>query len=152
MTQKRNKIPRVLYLKTLYGDDFIDYIKDEYGIDKFVKEVLEKEDNKIHFLKDDFEVKEFFAHWLILTDYYKDKFGKRIRDKDAVDKLMQIRGFKAVAKIYKFRCELFKADFTLNDKFKNKLTKNLVVLKKIITRLLDQKNKENKYFIENKEW
>lgn len=152
MKEKRNKIPRILYLKMLYGDDFMDYIKDEYGVDNFVRDVLEKEDGKTHFLKDDPEVREFSAHWLILTDYYKDKFGKGIRDKNAVERLMKIRGFKTVAKLYEFRCELFKADFILSDKFKKKLTKNLVLLKKITTRLLDQKRKKNEYLIGNKEW
>ena len=152
MKQSRNKIPRILYLKILYGDDFIDYIKDEYGVDNFLHDVLEKEDSKTHFLKDDPEVREFSAHWFILTDYYKKEFGKEIRDKDAVGRLINIRGFKNISKLYKFRCELFKADFALNDKFRKKLTRNLILLKRTTSNLLAQKCKKNKYLIENSEW
>jgi hypothetical protein len=107
---------------------------------------------KTDFLKDDPSVKEFTVHWFILTGYYKNKFGKRIRDKDAIENLMKIRGFKTLGKIYEFRCILFKADFILNHKFKQKLSKNLILLKKITERLLLEKKKKNDYLIKNKEW
>jgi hypothetical protein len=130
----------------------MNYIKDEYYVDKFIEEVLEKENSKTYFLMNDPGVREFSAHWLTFTDYYKDKFDKGIRDKDAIDKLKQTTGFKSVARLYQFRCKLFKADFILNNKFKMNLTKNIATLKKITTRLLDQKRKRNKYLIGNMEW
>jgi hypothetical protein len=41
---KKNKIPRIIYLKMAYGDDYIDYIKDEYGVENFLRDSLKKED------------------------------------------------------------------------------------------------------------
>ena len=152
MKEKRNKVPRIIYLKMAYGDDYIDYIKDEYGVENFLSDILKKEDEKTNFLKDNPDVKEFSVNWFILTDYYKSKFGKRIRDKNAIDNLMKIRGFKTLAKIYEFRCNLFKADFILNDKFKQNLSKNLILLRRITSRLLLQKQKKNDFLIKNKEW
>lgn len=150
--KKQNKIPRILALKLQYGDDFIDYIKDEYGVDNFVRDVLAKEDEKTHFLRDNQHVKEFSSHWIILTDFYKERFGKSVRDRDAINSLIKIRGFKSLSQLYDFRCELFKADFKPDDRFKKRLAKNLIELKKITHRLLEQKRKRNEYLINNKEW
>lgn len=135
-----------------YGDDFMDYIKDEYGVDNFVRDILDKEDEKTHFLRDDQGVKEFSSHWIILTDYYKNKFGKGVRDKDAIGKLTNIEGFDLIDKIYNFRCELFKADFVLNEDFRKKLAENLTHLKTITQRLLREKRERNEFLIKNKEW
>lgn len=145
-------IPRILYLKLRYGDDFMDYIKEEVGVENFLRDKLSREDEKTSFLQNDLEVKEFSSHWFILTDYYKSKFGKRVRDKDAVDNLSKIYGFKILLKVYDFRCALFKADFYLNDKFRKDLTKNLLILKRITTKIVNEKQKKNEFLIKNKIW
>ena len=146
------KTPRIILLKILYGDDFMDYIKDDFGVENFLKDILKGGDEKCYFLENNPKVKEFSANWFIVVDYYKSKFGKNIRDKDAIERLSNIMGFKSLPKIYDFRCRLFKADFSIDNEFKQELTENLSVLKKISKKILVDKKKINNYFIKNKDW
>lgn len=145
-------VPRIVWLKILYGSDYIDYIKDTCGIDHFLKEIFKKDNDKNNFLQMNPTVKEFSAHWFIMTNYYKTELGQKIRDKDAIDKLSKKVGFKNLPKVYNFRCALFKADFFLDEKFESTLARNLILLSKMTKRILVQKQKKDKFLIENKEW
>jgi hypothetical protein len=147
-----SQLPRIIYLKMLYGDDYMDYIKDEVGVDTFLSNSLKKSNEKTDFLKNDKLVIEFATNWLVLTNYYKDKLGKNIRDKDAIAILEKEKNFKNIGNLYIFRCELFKADFNLDKKFNNKLKKNLLQLKKINKVIQSEKDSRNNHLIKNKVW
>lgn len=153
---KQNKIPRIIYLKMFFGDDYIDYIKDDYGLEKFLKEKLES-GRKIKFAKRNFfetteTVKDFAVQWLIFTDYYKDRFGQGVRDKDATKRLAKEKRFKNITKLYKFRCQLFKSDFSVNKDFLAKLSKWVFYIKKL--NMLNFKDAEarDRYLLKSKEW
>ena len=149
---QRRGIPRILRLKIIYGDDFIDYIKDDYGVEKFLRDIFRGRNAKGVFLKNNRKVKEFVANWIVFTEYYKERFGKNIRDKDAVDKLFQEQNFKGLKRLYSFRCELFKADFSLDKDFYTRLDKYLVLLRKINRTILQAQRKRERYLIKNNEW
>ena len=149
---QRRGIPRILRLKMIYGDDFIDYIKDDYGVERFLRDIFRGRNAKGVFLKKNRKVKEFVANWIIFTEYYKERFGKNIRDKDAVDKLFQEQNFKGLKRLYSFRCELFKADFSLDKDFYIRLDKYLVLLRKINRTILQAQRKRERYLIKNNEW
>lgn len=148
----KKKISRILYLKIFYGDEFIDYIKDDYGVERFLREELDKEDVKSRFFKTTLLVKEFTTQWLIFTAYYKNRFGQQIRDKDVVSKLSRENKFKKIPNLYSFRCRLFKSDFFPDDSFYNELKTNLALIKKLNSDIFKRKEKRNKYFIENTKW
>lgn len=147
-----SKLPRVIYLKMLYGDDYIDYIKDEAGVDNFLNNSFKKNDEKSNFLKNNELVIEFTKNWLVLTNFYKEKYGKNVRDKDAVEKLSKEFNFKTLSNLYDFRCHLFKADFNLSEKFNIKLKRNLDRLEKINNIIKKETDSRNKYLIKNKVW
>lgn len=146
------QVPRIIYLKMLFGDEYMDYIKDEIGVDKFLQNSLGKEDSKSLFLKDSTEVKEFFVNWIIFTRYYKERFGKKVRDKDAVEKLSKEEEFNGLSDLYDFRCSLFKADFFVDEEFRNLLNRNLFLLKQMNKVILEENSERNQNLIENKVW
>lgn len=148
----KNKIPRIFYLKIRYGSDLIDYIKDDYGVERFVEEELAKADTKQEFYKSNPLVKEFALQWLLFVDYYKSRFGQSVRDKQALDKLVKEKRFHKIFSIYDFRCRLFKSDFSPNIGFKEELKKFLKLLTGINAAIFAEKQKRVKYLIKNKEW
>ncbi|GEM_PF-2239542 len=145
-------IPRILRLKIIYGDDFIDYIKDDYGVEKFLRDIFRNRNAKGVFLKNNPKVKEFVANWIVFTEYYKKRFGKNIRDKDAINKLSAELKFGGLKRLYSFRCELFKADFSLDKAFSIRLEKYLTILKKMNSVIFKERRKREQYFIRNKDW
>lgn len=89
---------------------------------------------------------------MVLTNFYKERYGKNVRDKEAVEKLYKEFNFKILSKLYDFRCELFKADFSLSEKFDFKLKRNLGRLETINSRIKKETDSRNKYLIKNKVW
>ena len=148
----KNKIPRIIYLKMLYGDDFMDYTKDDYGIRRFLREQLGKEKEKSSFFKTNLLVGEFAIQWLIFTDYYKYRFGQNIRDKDAISRISKENNFKKISDIYKFRCHLFKSDFSPSEDFEEQLKDNVVSLKEMNRHIFEKRERRNKYLINSTEW
>lgn len=144
---KDAKLPRILILKLIYGDEFTDYIKDDYGVNKFLKKVFE--DEKIIFLKNSKDVIEFMINWTIFVYYYKNRLGRSIRDKEAMDILCKEEEFNKINEIYSFRCNIFKADFTVDENFQQKLKDYLKQLKRINTYI---QNDKIKYFVNSKVW
>jgi len=86
------------------------------------------------------------------VNYYKFKFGKRTRDKEAVGKLKSLKSFKEIEDLYSFRNNLFKFDFIYNDSFKKELKINVNKLKKIVSFINKKRRTRDKFFIENTEW
>jgi hypothetical protein len=148
----RNKVPRIIYLKMLYGDDFMDYIKDDYGTERFIKEQLDKDIANRIFFETNQMVKEFAVQWLVFTDYYKNRFGQGVRDIDAVEKLKCEKIFSKIEDLYNFRCRLFKSDFHPNNKFSTELKSNIKYLKKLNKYVFKKRTIRNLFLIENKEW
>jgi hypothetical protein len=113
--------PRIIHLKMLYGDEFIDYIKDEVGVDNFLKDVFaRKEQQKNDFLLNDKKVETFLKRWAGFVHKYKNLYGQAVRDTDAIKKLKD-SGILADASLYAFRNKLFKADFELDKNFISEL-------------------------------
>lgn len=159
MTIKKNKvgskksgIPRILRLKMIYGDDFIDYIKDDYGVERFLRDIFRYRNSKGFFVKNNPKVKEFVANWIVFTEYYKNRFGKSIRDKDAIEKLSKETEFNGLTRLYSFRCELFKADFSLDKAFSIRLKKSLILSQKMNRVVLKKRISREQYLIKNKDW
>ncbi len=152
VVSQNHRIPRILRLKILYGDNFIDYIKDDYGVEKFLRDIFRDRGEKGTFLKNNQKVKKFAANWIAFTDYYKSRFGKNIRDKDAINKLSKEEKFNELEKLYSFRCKLFKADFSLEEGFYIQLKKYLLLLQKINRGILQARRKRERYLIKNTDW
>lgn len=149
---KINGTPRIIYLKMLYGDDFIDYIKDEVGVDNFLKDVFErKEKQKNDFIIKDKRVAEFFKQWAIFVHKYKNLYGQAIRDRDAINKLIT-GGIIEDDSVYSFRNKLFKSDFDLNESFMGELDSSLTKLNLINSKLDLPLKEKDKKLIESKIW
>ena len=136
----------------IYGNDFIDYIKDDYGVERFLRDIFKERGAKGTFLKNDQRVKKFSANWIVFTDYYKNKLGRNVRDKDAIDKLSKEPRFKGLKRLYAFRCRLFKADFSLDEAFYVRLEKYLSLLQKLNRETLQARHKREQYLIKNTDW
>lgn len=144
-----NKIPRILYLKLMFGSDLIDYIKEEYGIENFLNDIFRQEDERIAFLAGE-KIKEFTTQWIIFTDHYKKLFGKKIRDKDAINKLSKEKKFKDISELYSFRCKVFKSDFVKDEKFISDLNFYLKLLIKINKVIIKKRKNQRDWLIQNK--
>jgi len=119
------QMPRIIYLKMLFGDDYIDYIKDEVGVDNFLKDVFtRKEEQKREFILNNKMVETFFKKWASFVHKYKNLYGQAVRDADAISKLQQV-GVLVDDSLYQFRNKLFKSDFELNKMFEVELDENI---------------------------
>lgn len=152
VSKKEKSIPRIIYLKAQYGDDFIDYIKDEVGVDNFLKDVFtRKEEQKRNFILNDKKVETFFKKWASFVHKYKNLYGQGIRDCDAISKLQQA-GILADDSLYKFRNILFKSDFELNKEFVAELDENIIKLNEADSKLDLPISGKDKKLIESKTW
>lgn len=150
--EKINGTPRIIYLKMLYGDDFIDYIKDEVGVDNFLKDIFERQEKqKNDFILNDKRVSNFFKQWAILVHKYKNLYGQSIRDKDAIDRLIAT-GIIDNDSLYSFRNKLFKSDFNLDESFMNELDSNLTKLNLANSKLDLPLKEKDKKLINSKVW
>jgi hypothetical protein len=139
-------------MRLILGDEQYEYIKDEIGVENFLKEQFDNYYKEQEDIVNNQDVKSFFVFWILIVSYYKFKFGKGIRDKDAVGKLKFLKGFEEIEKLYVFRNNLFKFDFNYNDSFKKELKINVNKLKKIVSLMNKERRKRDKRLIENKEW
>ena len=149
---QKNKIPRSIRMRLILGDEQYEYIKDEIGVENFLKEQFDnyyKEQDDIIANQD---IKNFFVFWILIVSYYKFKFGKGVRDKDAVAKLKTLKNFKEIESLYRFRNNLFKFDFIYDDSFKKELKTNVNKLKKIVALINKERKKRDQRLIKNKEW
>lgn len=149
---RKNKIPRSLRMRLILGDEQYEYIKDDIGIENFLKEKFDNYYKEQEDIINNQDIKNFFVFWILIVSYYKFKFGKGIRDKDAIGKLKSLKGFGEIEDLYSFRNNLFKFDFRYNDAFKKDLKTNVRKLKKIVTFINTERKKRDKFLIENKEW
>ena len=149
---QKNKIPRSIRMRLILGDEQYEYIKDEIGVENFLKEQFDNYYEEQEDIIDNQDIKNFFVFWILIVNYYKFKFGKKIRDKDAVGKLKSIKSFKEIEDLYSFRNNLFKFDFNYNDSFKKDLKINVNKLKKIVSYINKKRRTRDKFFIENTEW
>jgi len=123
--KKSNGVPRIVHLKALYGDEFIDYIKDDVGVDQFLKDVFtRKEQQKREFLLNDKNVERFLKKWASFVHKYKNLYGQSVRDKDAISSLRKA-GVLADNSLYEFRNKLLKADFEYGKSFVAELEENV---------------------------
>ena len=150
-TQK-SKIPRSIHMRLILGDEQYEYIKDEVGVENFLKEQFDNYYKEQEDIINNQDIKDFFVFWILIVSYYKFKFGKAIRDKDAVSKLKSTKNFTEIENLYAFRNNLFKFDFNYNVSFKNELKTNVSQLKKIITVINKERRKRDQHLIKNKEW
>jgi hypothetical protein len=149
---QKNKIPRSIRMRLLLGDEQYEYIKDEVGVEIFLKEQFDNYYKEQEDIINNQDIKNFFVFWILIVNYYKFKFGKGIRDKDAVGKLKSVKSFKEIEDLYSFRNNLFKFDFNYNDSFKKELKINVNKLKKIVTVINKERKKKDQRLIKNKEW
>lgn len=139
-------------MRMILGDEQYEYIKDEVGVENFLKQQFDNYYTEQEDIIDNQDVKNFFVFWILIVSYYKFKFGKGIRDKDAVGKLKSLKGFEKIEDLYAFRNNLFKFDFNYNDPFKKELKANVSKLKKIVAIINKERKKRDQRLIENKEW
>lgn len=139
-------------MRLILGDEQYEYIKDDIGIENFLKEKFDNYYKEQEDIINNQDIKNFFVFWILIVSYYKFKFGKGIRDKDAIGKLKSLKGFGEIEDLYSFRNNLFKFDFRYNDAFKKDLKTNVRKLKKIVTFINTERKKRDKFLIENKEW
>jgi hypothetical protein len=149
---QKNKLPRSIHMRMILGDEEYEYIKDEVGVENFLKEQFDNYYKEQEDIISNQDIKDFFVFWILIVSYYKFKFGKNIRDKDAVGKLKSLKDFTEIEDLYAFRNNLFKFDFNYDDSFKNKLKSNVSKLKKIVGVINKERRKRDKRLIENKEW
>ena len=139
-------------MRLILGDDQYEYIKDDVGVENFLKEQFDNYYKEQEDIISNQDVKDFFVFWILIVSYYKFKFGKNIRDKDAISKLKSLTGFKEIESLYSFRNNLFKFDFSYTDSFKEKLKINVSKLKKIVDHINTERRSRDKSLIENEEW
>ncbi|MCX6753245.1 MAG: hypothetical protein NTW62_02805 [Candidatus Nomurabacteria bacterium] len=151
-SSQKNKLPRSIHMRMILGDEQYEYIKDEVGVENFLKQQFDNYYTEQEDIIDNQDVKNFFVFWILIVSYYKFKFGKGIRDKDAVGKLKSLKGFEKIEDLYAFRNNLFKFDFNYNDPFKKELKANVSKLKKIVAIINKERKKRDQRLIENKEW
>ena len=149
---QRNKLPRSIHMRLLLGDENYEYIKDDVGVENFLKEQFDNYYKEQEEIIKDKNIKDFFVFWILIVSFYKFKFGKNIRDKDAIDKLKKTKGFEQIEELYSFRNKLFKFDFDYNDTFKKELDKNVSKLSKVVGIINKKRKTRDKYLIKNKEW
>jgi len=151
-TEQGNGTPRIIHLKMLYGDEFIDYIKDEVGVDNFLKDVFtRKEEQKRDFILNDKTAEIFFKKWASFVHKYKNLYGQAVRDADAISKLQQA-GILADNSLYQFRNKLFKSDFEFNKAFVAELEENMKKLDEADSKLDLPLSGKDKKRIESKTW
>ena len=151
-SSQNNKLPRSIRMRLILGDEQYEYIKDEVGVENFLKEQFDNYYKEQEDIINNQDIKDFFVFWILIVSYYKFKFGKNIRDKDAVGKLKLLKDFAEIEDLYAFRNNLFKFDFNYDDSFKKKLKSNVSKLKKIVGVINKERRKRDKRLIENKEW
>lgn len=151
-TVQKNKIPRSLRMRLILGDEQYEYIRDDVGIQKFLKEQFDNYYKEQEDIINNQDIKSFFVFWILIVNYYKFKFGKRIRDKDAIEKLKVLGGFKEIENLYSFRNNLFKFDFKYDNSFKKDLKTNVSKLKKIVSIINKERRARDQFYIENTEW
>ena len=148
----QNNIPRSIYMRLILGDEQYEYIKDEVGVDNFLREQFANQNKMSDEMLIDKDIQKFSSNWFLFVEYYKTKLGKRVRDKDAIDKLKNKSGFESLEVLYKFRNKLFKADFNYDLEFKTELKERLRVLLRIVKHIKSEKRKKDSYLIKNKLW
>ncbi len=139
-------------MRLILGDDQYEYIKDEVGVENFLKEQFDYYYKEQEDIINNQDVKDFFVFWILIVSYYKFKFGKNIRDRDAINKLKSLKYFNEIESLYSFRCNLFKFDFNYTDSFRKELKINVSKLKKIVDHINKDRRSRDKSLIENKEW
>ncbi len=149
---KKSKLPRSIRMRLILGDEKYEYIKDEIGVENFLKESFDNYYREQEDIISNQDIKSFFVFWILIVSYYKFKFGKNIRDKDAIGKLKFLKGFEKIEGLYTFRNNLFKFDFNYNDSFKKELKTNVNKLKKIVTAINKERKRREQRLIKNKEW
>jgi hypothetical protein len=149
---QKNKIPRSIHMRLILGDEKYEYIKDEVGVENFLKEQFDNYYKEQEDIINNQDVRNFFVFWILIVSYYKFKFGKGIRDKDAVSKLKSFKGFNEIEYLYSFRNNLFKFDFDYNESFKKELKTNVSKLKQIVSVINKERRKRDQHLIKNKEW
>ena len=156
-TNKQSKedntsIPRILALKLDFGDNFVDYIKDEIGVENFLEEIfLQEENKKRNFLLNNPQVIDFLKKWVIFVQKYKNLYGQHVRDADAITHL-RTTGILQDDSLYKFRNKIFKADFCPDEIFLSELVDYLKILEDADSKIDLEINQKNKELINNKIW
>jgi len=139
-------------MRLILGDEDYEYIKDEVGVENFLKEKFDSYYKEQEDIIKNKSIRDFFAYWIQIVSYYKFKFGQRIRDKDAIQKLKEIRGFENIEGLYLFRNKLFKFDFNYNENFKKELKNNVHLLKSLVEIINNERKERDIFLIDNKEW
>jgi hypothetical protein len=139
-------------MRLILGDKNYEYIKDEVGVENYLKEQFDSYYKEQEDIIKNKSIRDFFAYWIQIVSYYKFKFGQRIRDKDAIQKLKDILGFENIEGLYLFRNKLFKFDFNYNENFKKELKNNVDLLKSLVEIINNERKERDTFFINNKEW
>ena len=75
-----------------------------------------------------------------------------MRDKDAVQKLKELKGFEKIEDLYSFRNKLFKFDFNYDEQFKKDLKSNVMLLEALVNIVNNERKARDAFFVNNKEW